>query len=59
MRIYPDRDALILLVGAVLAQQHVESIEFRRYLGLDLIQQPLAVGTDQKEETDIDLGLSV
>ncbi|MGP5219307.1 IS256 family transposase [Arthrobacter rhombi] len=56
--IFPDRDALIRLVGAVLAEQHDEWIESRRYLGLDLIQQSLAVGTEQKEEIDTDLALS-
>ncbi len=58
MGIFPDRDALIRLVGAVLAEQHDEWIESRRYLGLDLIQQSLAVGTEQKEEIDTDLALS-
>lgn len=56
--IFPDRDALIRLVGAVLAEQPDEWIESRRYLGLDLIQQSLAVGTEQKEEIDTDLALS-
>lgn len=56
--IFPDRDALIRLVGAVLAEQHDEWIESRRYLGLDLIQHSLAVGTEQKEEIDTDLALS-
>jgi putative transposase len=43
--IFPDRDAITRLVGAVLAEQHDEWAEGRRYLGLDaLARARTAVG---------------
>ncbi len=37
--IFPDRGSIVRLVGAVLAEQHDEWIEGRRYLGLDVLSR--------------------
>jgi putative transposase len=49
--IFPDRDAVIRLVGAVLAEQHDEWAEGRRYLGLDVLARAAAVGATEPAPT--------
>jgi transposase-like protein len=45
--IFPGRDAVTRLVGAVLAEQHDEWAEGRRYLGLDVLARAAAVGNTE------------
>jgi transposase-like protein len=52
--IFPDDNALIRLVGAVLAEQHDEWTEGRRYLGLDVLarsRMTLIADTSSSEVT--------
>jgi transposase-like protein len=52
--IFPDRNSLIRLVGAVLAEQHDEWTEMRRYIGLDILARSrpgTAEPTSQQEVT--------
>jgi putative transposase len=53
--IFPDRDSIIRLVGAVLAEQHDEWAEGRRYLGLDVLARAQAVDTALTEEVTDEL----
>jgi putative transposase len=47
--IFPDRTAIIRLLGALLAEQHDEWIDDRRYLELDVLNRSRAkvTSTDQ------------
>ena len=57
--IFPDRGSIIRLVGAVLAEQHDEWAEGRRYLGLEaLAKARLNLVPDTQEVSDPPLALT-
>ena len=50
--IFPDRTALVRLVGAVLAEQHDEWTEMRRYIGLDILAKSRLAKITDPNPTD-------
>jgi putative transposase len=53
--IFPDRAALTRLVGAVLAEQHDEWTEMRRYIGLDVLAKSRLTITQNSQPEEVTL----
>jgi putative transposase len=51
--IFPDGASLIRLVGAVLAEQHDEWTEMRRYIGLDVLAKSRLTLINRPTESDM------
>ena len=54
--IFPNRDAIVRLIGAVLAEQTDEWAEGRRYLGLEVLGRcrlTLTTDTDPSQATEV------
>ena len=58
--IFPGRDAIIRLVGAVLAEQNDEWTESRRYMGLEILAACRKAGqADMGKNSTSEAGLTV
>jgi putative transposase len=53
--IFPARDSLVRLVGAVLAEQHDEWTEMRRYIGLDILAKSRLTIVENTEHEEVTL----
>ena len=51
--LFPDQASIIRLVGAVLAEQHDEWAEARRYLGLDVLAKSRTDNTEEATDQPI------
>jgi hypothetical protein len=51
--IFPNRDAIIRLVGAVLAEQNDEWTEARRYMGPEILAACRKPGTGESQANEL------
>ena len=50
--IFPNREAILRLVGAVLAEQNDEWLIGRRYMGVELLERAQQVGTKEEKSEE-------
>ena len=54
----PDRTSLVRLVGAVVAEQHDEWTEMRRYIGLDILTKSRLTKITNPNPTEPDVTIT-